>query len=373
MIAPHWSEWLGDTLLATSVMMALVLLIGRPVARAFGAQIAYLLWLIPAARFVMPTLTSPAQEGMASDIPSVTASLDGIAAVPSASVAWVEPSYFDTLAATLPIVWLGGAALCLAVIGISHLVFLRRLISQAIAAPEYSGFRVIRSPAISLPLAIGIVRPLIVVPADFEMHFGATERAHILKHEAEHHRHGDLWANLAAALVLSAHWFNPVAWYSWKAFRLDQEKCCDARVIARANGQERAVYAATLAKAVIRPRPPTLRLVAPMIVQKDLKERLKMLKDTRAFSRPRTAAGLAGVGLLLATGLMVTATVVPATAAPNAAASDAVPMPRHLHCPRRLPARLLPRKRPMHRCRPQRCSLLLPHRLCKTANEAKGR
>ena len=53
------TEWLIDTLVMTGALMALVLLLRRPVARCFGAQAAYALWLLPALRFVMPPLALP--------------------------------------------------------------------------------------------------------------------------------------------------------------------------------------------------------------------------------------------------------------------------------------------------------------------------
>ena len=51
------TDWLLGTLLATSGLIVLVLLIREPVRRHFGARVAYGLWLIPAARLLMPTLT----------------------------------------------------------------------------------------------------------------------------------------------------------------------------------------------------------------------------------------------------------------------------------------------------------------------------
>ena len=51
------TDWLLGTLLATSGLILLVLLIREPVRRHFGARVAYSLWLIPAARLLMPTLT----------------------------------------------------------------------------------------------------------------------------------------------------------------------------------------------------------------------------------------------------------------------------------------------------------------------------
>ena len=51
------TEWLTGTLVATSALILLVLLVREPVRRTFGARVAYGLWLIPAARLLMPTLT----------------------------------------------------------------------------------------------------------------------------------------------------------------------------------------------------------------------------------------------------------------------------------------------------------------------------
>ena len=48
--------WLFDTFVVTSMLMLLALLVRRPVARHFGPSVAYALWLIPAARVLMPSL-----------------------------------------------------------------------------------------------------------------------------------------------------------------------------------------------------------------------------------------------------------------------------------------------------------------------------
>ena len=47
-------QWMVETLAVTAALMALVLVLRRPVARHFGAEIAYLLWAIPLARLFMP-------------------------------------------------------------------------------------------------------------------------------------------------------------------------------------------------------------------------------------------------------------------------------------------------------------------------------
>ena len=62
--------WLLGTLLATSGLILLVLLIREPVRRHFGARVAYGLWLIPAARLLMPTLTQTVERPVASRRPA---------------------------------------------------------------------------------------------------------------------------------------------------------------------------------------------------------------------------------------------------------------------------------------------------------------
>ena len=51
------SDWLVSTLVATSALVAAVLLVREAVRARFGSRITYGLWVIPAARLFMPTLT----------------------------------------------------------------------------------------------------------------------------------------------------------------------------------------------------------------------------------------------------------------------------------------------------------------------------
>ncbi|MBU0668596.1 MAG: M56 family metallopeptidase, partial [Alphaproteobacteria bacterium] len=54
------TQYLLDTLLWTGALIALVLLLRRPVARHLGAQAAYALWALPLLRLAIPPITLPA-------------------------------------------------------------------------------------------------------------------------------------------------------------------------------------------------------------------------------------------------------------------------------------------------------------------------
>ncbi|HEY7005623.1 MAG TPA: M56 family metallopeptidase, partial [Sphingomicrobium sp.] len=51
-------DWLTGTFLATSLLMAFVLLVREPVRRQFGPSAAYGLWLIPALRLMLPPMVT---------------------------------------------------------------------------------------------------------------------------------------------------------------------------------------------------------------------------------------------------------------------------------------------------------------------------
>ena len=98
-------EWTVDTLLAMTVLMAIVLAIRAPVTRLFGAHLAYALWLLPAARLFMPALSEtvviPASHNAA---PAGVSA----AAAPVLAVATESSSAFDWTPIVLAL-WLGGA------------------------------------------------------------------------------------------------------------------------------------------------------------------------------------------------------------------------------------------------------------------------
>jgi len=62
-------DWLLGTLLATTALIVMVLLVREPVRRHFGARVAYGLWLIPAARLLMPTLTQTVERTVPASTP----------------------------------------------------------------------------------------------------------------------------------------------------------------------------------------------------------------------------------------------------------------------------------------------------------------
>ncbi len=312
--------WAMEALIASTLLMVAVLLARGPVRRAFGPQIAYALWALPALRLLLPPLPADWREQAVMPITRasevVTVLIVPARALPAATpvvAAAAEPSLWATLPWGMIVAgaWVAGAAAFFAFHMVNHRRFCARVLSEAKLVDEVDGIRVIESAAASGPLAFGTARRFVAFPRDFADRYDADERELALAHELGHHARGDLFANWAALAVLALHWFNPVAWRAFRAFRCDQELANDARVLAGRSRTDRHIYACAIVKAA---HGGAVSAACHLHTIADLKGRLKMLTNSRV-SRTRLMTGAAAVMGLVATGLVATASGTRAAAA----------------------------------------------------------
>lgn len=310
-------QWLVDTLIVTAALMALVLVLRRPVAKHFGAELAYALWAIPLARLFMPPLTRTIEVKTSAPVaPVASATVDSTATIIPAAMAapadaMPEPSLVQSLLADADwfaigvTVWLCGAAIFLIAQLSAYLQNRRELLEDAVEVSRIDNIRVIEIAGISGPFAFGLWQRYIALPIGFTRDYNPVERELALAHERSHHRAGDLWANFAALAMLSLHWFNPIAWMAWRAFRFDQEAACDARVLRRRTSAERQAYARAIAKAATGH---TLAFASPLNPKEKIVERLKIMKQSET-SKGRKWLGGSLIGGGLVTAMAMTATV----------------------------------------------------------------
>jgi bla regulator protein BlaR1 len=335
-------SWLVEALVASSVLMVVVLLLRRPVRKAFGADVAYGLWLLPVLRLALPPLPAAWHEAAVAPVLRATEQMSVLLIDPvGEGVSVATPSY-AWLAPVLALLWIVGAGGFVVWHALVHHRFCRRMLDQAASHEDRDGVRVIETAAASGPLAFGIWRRYVAFPRDFAERFEAEERDLALAHELGHHARGDLIANWVALVVLALHWFNPIAWRAFRAFRADQEIANDARVLAGMNPMRRHTYACAILKAA---HPTflggTVSATCHLHTIDDLKGRLKMLTTIR-MSRTRLIAGSGVLGLCVAAGLGLTAsgtaaaakvrsTVEHATGVDLASLDQAVPSPDDAH------------------------------------------
>lgn len=320
--------WLTDTFIYTGVLIALVLVLRRPVARHFGPQMSYALWALPLLRFVMPPVVLPASfapdgasEAMTVSTITITtdaapagaavlgAEIPGEAIAPLGSVMPVpayEPTFWEAWGGLIVngalAVWLAGAVAFLGWRAWTYFRMREWLLDGARPVGEAGDIRLVESPAVSSPVAFGVSDKVVALPPGFMASENRAARDLAIEHELSHHRGRDLLANILAQPILALHWFNPLAWMGWRAMRRDQEAACDARVIAVRGAWERAAYGQVIASFASGQR---LALAAPMacpvLGEKSIIHRLKSLGmcDVSPARRRTGRALLAGAALAL--------------------------------------------------------------------------
>ncbi len=300
--------WAIESVLASALLMVLVLAVRGPVRRSFGPGIAYALWVLPAARLLLPPLPAAWRDEAAAPITRASEGItvmvvEPLGLAPADALSAAAPaSHMPSLALLLVGLWIAGGAAFLLWHLIAHARFCRRILAAARSVLR-GPVNVVESNAASGPLAFGIWRKYVAFPGDFSERYDADERALALEHELTHHQRGDLLANWAALIVLAIHWFNPIAWRAFRAFRADQEMACDARVLAGRDAAFRHAYGRAIVKSA---HGGAISPACHLHTINDLKGRLRMLSVGKK-SRARVLGGAASVAVLALAALGLTA------------------------------------------------------------------
>ena len=86
---------------------------------------------------------------------------------------------------------------------------------------------------LAVPVLVGIVRPLILLPPAALCGWSVQQLEMVLMHELAHLRRWDNVVNLLQRIVESLLFFHPVVWWLSARVRLERELCCDRIVVAQ--------------------------------------------------------------------------------------------------------------------------------------------
>jgi len=180
----------------------------------------------------------------------------------------------DQLSAIAQTEWIGApwifAAYAVGLVTLLGRLFLgiwsaRRLAKQAELIPSLGlgqlgcgRYDIAASKFVRVPLTVGIVRPRVLLPADWPS-WSAEMLASVLRHEQAHIDRRDLWVALLAEINRCVYWFHPLAWFLRKRVAALAEQSCDDSVIS-ATG-DRSEYAGHLLNIASRMRGATQRAV----------------------------------------------------------------------------------------------------------------
>lgn len=271
-------------LFAASLGLILVLLLRKPMRRAFGAGPAFALWCLPvlmaAAPWVpVPIKTSPLQP-----------MLD---ALPTQAFIPIQDTPYGTDVWLLAL-WLVGVTY-----GAGSLSWRYMRLSCACVQVPRDLRRRLQTSYSSIPLSrvwlhkagpavMWAPRTRLPLPADFFERHDAEAREMMLRHECTHLCRGDAWWSLMSECMLVLLWFHPLAWFALPRFQLDQEITCDESVL-RQTPQDEVTYARALMRSSGVDAQPAM---IPWLAEPQLKERLTMIsRHSRHAWRRRLGYG----------------------------------------------------------------------------------
>jgi beta-lactamase regulating signal transducer with metallopeptidase domain len=219
-----------------------------------------------------------------------------------------------TVVRSLGIIWLAGAGASLFVllVGLSRLAWLASRAERvtagawadtAVHVARAYGLR--RQPALlqsdhpTLLVTWGFARPKVLLPADAP-HWPDDRIRIVLGHELAHIRRGDWMVQMAAELLRSGYWFNPLVWLACRRLRLESEQACDDAVLTL--GVEGSTYASELvdlARAFRSRRPPFVPAAA-IARPSSLERRVRAMLNVRLNRDPITRSASLAAAIVLA-------------------------------------------------------------------------
>src|SRR3954469_5886406 len=269
---------------------------------------------LPASRFQLPASSSQLAPS-SSQFSASSSQLPAPSSPLSASSAFVRtPTSTRTLVslpATLFGVWMIGALLILGrlVAGVLAVQWMSRRTELGLDAPcraqakslaaelgISSRIVFLRSRGAAMPMAWGLLRPAVLMPADAD-HWPAERLRIVLLHELAHVKRRDCLTHMLAQVSCALHWFNPLAWVAARHVRTERERACDDLVLAAGTrGPDYADQLIEIARVMRAGRFPAVLAGASLAMahRSELEGRLMAILDPSVpragLSRLRTSA-----------------------------------------------------------------------------------
>lgn len=146
--------------------------------------------------------------------------------------------YYTNLKYIVSVLWVIGFLSIMSYASISYIRLRRKVISSSIVIQD----NIVCCEGVRQSFVLGIFNPIINVADTLT----EEEFQYVVLHEQAHiNRRDNIW-KIAAYLILTIYWFNPLAWISYILFSRDIEAACDETVIKSMDEKERKLYAVAL-------------------------------------------------------------------------------------------------------------------------------
>lgn len=328
-------EYLGNSLLP-GILLALLVSGVFLLNRKINATTKYAVWfgsllllvMVPLMMGVMPHSVPSGSSSLEVPIQITVNGTEGSSTLPSITVESPESGPIETVyvsmdaeslvgfpqqgvaiqrAASPTITWnlsqlLGTVLFGLWVLGVvvglvplvQSLLYLRRLKQKALPLKTHQeqlqgwmdsheirrSIRLMTSSKVNVPMSLGFVRPVILIPDFLVNHLTPTELDQVLLHEIAHLKRHDDWAKLLQKMIRALFFFHPAVWWIDRQLDAEREIACDDWV-AQVTHQRRQ-YAACLVRLVeIGLHRPKLPIQLGLMMASKIESRIKKLIDRK--------------------------------------------------------------------------------------------
>ncbi|GAB4001874.1 beta-lactam sensor/signal transducer [Spirosoma daeguense] len=104
----------------------------------------------------------------------------------------------------------------------------KQLVSQLRSSMAIrSAIRVMDSAHITVPMVVGVLKPVVLIPIGLLSHLTPREVEAVLAHELAHIKRHDYAVNLLQSVVEVLYFFHPALWWLSARVREEREHCCD--------------------------------------------------------------------------------------------------------------------------------------------------
>ena len=275
-----------EIILTSSILILLLAALRRLLRGRIDPRVQYALWLLVAARLLIPgtLFTAPvsvmgAAEGLqtsiretfpdpnaAPDTPPVNA-LGPVQPPEDAVVSYeiIDPESAFSVQKVFnwpDVIWKTGIAVVGGAMAASNLIFYLRLRKTRRrltlpAAPWTGKLPMYEAEGLPSPCLFGLFRSAVYLN---EAAMSTAHPEHVLAHEYAHYRHGDQLWSILRSICLVIHWYNPLVWWAAALCRRDCELACDASALRRLGEAERIDYGQTLLGMISKSRNPAALL-----------------------------------------------------------------------------------------------------------------
>src|SRR5450759_4283139 len=162
--------------------------------------------------------------------------------------------------------------------------------------------RLYTSASVASPILLGILHPAIVLP---DRQLTDNDLRYALLHELTHAQRQDGLLKWVAAIAVSIHWFNPLAYVMQYELNHSCELSCDETVTRQFSTDDRRGYGSMLLAVASMTGAPSPAMFSAMVEDKrNLKERLGVIMSSKKQTKRTTVVSVMSIALIAAIGIL---------------------------------------------------------------------